>query len=182
LDGTIKIWNLMKGGYISTIEPSQGSLCAKKFPISSVKFNPYEKQFICSGGSKTLHLFDFDNFEKIKESRIFPTLPSHLEYEAQGDYVLVTGENFMHCLNNDDLRTVASYNTNWKRLHNLVTVEVNQIPYVVGFELTKSSVKMYSNNYLDLFPFRVFEDEQTENEPKSEETNYVVEKKPQVKK
>ena len=149
----------MKGNLISTIEPSQGSLYSKKFPLTSVKFNPYEKQFICTGGSKTLHLFDFDNFEIIKESRMFPTLPSHIEYEEQGDYVLVAGDNFMYCLNNNNLKTVASYSTEWKKLNNLMTVEMNQIPYVVGFELTKNTVRMYSNNYMDLFPFRIFEEE-----------------------
>ena len=178
LDGSIRVWNLAHRSYISTIEPSKGTLSSKSYPLTSVKFNPYERQFICSGGSRTLHLYDFEYFTRIKESRRFQTSPSHLEFESHGDFIMASGNGYMYCLNNANLETVASYSTEWKALSKMVTIEVNHVPHIVGFELVNESIKMFSNNYLELFPFRMIEELSEVKQPQQELTNYVVTKKP----
>ena len=86
----------------------------------------------------------------------------------------------MYCLNNADLKTVSSYSCQWKGLNKLMTIEVEQFPHVVGFELLEETIKMYSNNYVELFPFRMLIEEEKEEEP--EEVNYIVTKKPKRKK
>lgn len=179
LDGSVRIWNLSAASHLTMLEPSKNSLSMKTYPLTSVKFNPYERQFICSGHSRSIHLYDFESLKCIKESRKFPTCPTHLEFEAQGDFILCAGNNYMYCLNNMDLSTVANYSCGWKSLHKLMTIEVDQVPHVIGFELLDETIRMYSNNYMELFPFRMLVEE--EKKPEPEEINYVVEKKPKSK-
>ena len=151
----------------------------KTYPLTSIQFNPYERQFICSGHSRSIHLYDFESSKCVQESRKFPTCPTHLEFESQGDFILSAGNNYMYCLKNADLATVASYSCEWKSLHKLMTIEVEQVPHVVGFELLNETIKMYSNNYMELFPFRMLIEEE-KVEP--EQVNYIVTKKPKTKK
>ena len=87
----------------------------------------------------------------------------------------------MYCLNNADLATVASYTCKWKSLHKLMTIEFKQVPHVVGFELLDETIRMYSNNYLEMFPFRMLIEEK-EKQPQPVQENYVVTKKPERKK
>ena len=116
----------------------------------------------------------------MKESRRFSTVPSHLEFENHGDYILAGGNKYLHCLDNDKLETVATYTTQWKSLHKMMTIEMGEVPHVLGFELCKDRVKLYSNDYSDLFPFRVVE-EAPVVDISNEIPNYVVTKKQKQK-
>ena len=179
LDGTIRVWNLSERSHLTTIEPSKNSLSMKTYPLTSVKFNPYERQFICTGHSRSIHLYDFETFQCIKESRKYPTCPTHLEFESQGDFILCAGNNYLYSLDNLNLKTLSSYSCRWKSLNKLLTIEVDRFPHVVGFELMDKTIKMYSNNYVELFPFRLLIEEEKPEQP--EQVNYVVTKKPKRK-
>ena len=176
MDSTIKLWSLRKQTLINTIEPTKTSLSPKPYPITNVIFNPYDKQFICSGYSKTVQLYDFENMSPSCESRMFHTPATHLQFENNGDFVIAAGKDYMYCLDNNNMRTVASYDVHWKSLDKLITAVIGGLDYLFGFEIKDDAVSMYSCNYFDLFPFRIEIDEMQIGGQIIEETNYVVEK------